>query len=90
MIIFGDGKVIDGAMQKSLGLCSFTLALFHQCVRGLPIAWHNLGHIKNKPNCLLTPAKMHAGKQYKKENFMKDTNILEYVSQHHLDYNAQM
>jgi len=38
MIIFGDGTVIDGAMQKSLELYSFTLAIFWQCVRGLPIA----------------------------------------------------
>jgi len=33
---------------------------------------------------------MCAGKQYKKDNFMKDAKNLEYVSQHCLDYNAQM
>jgi len=73
MIIFGDGRVIDGAMQKLLEPYSFTLALFQQYVRGLPIAWHNLGYIKKKPNCLFTPAKMHAGKQYKKKSLMNDS-----------------
>jgi len=46
IIIFGDGTVIDGAMQKSLEPYSFTLAIFWQCVRGLPIAWCNLGYMK--------------------------------------------
>ncbi len=52
MIIFGDGTVIDGAMQKSLEPYSFTIAIFRQCVRALPIAWRNLGYIKSKPDCL--------------------------------------
>jgi len=44
----------------------------------------------DKPNCLFTPAKMGAGKQYKKENFMNDAKNLEYVSKPCLDYNAHM
>jgi len=90
MIIFGDGTVIDGSMRKSLEPYSFTLAIFRQCVRALPISWHNLGYIKNKPNCLFTPAKMSAGKQYKKDNFIKDAKKLEYVSKTRLQYNAQL
>ena len=66
MIIFGDGTVIDGAMRKSLEPYSFTLAIFRQCVRMLPVAWRDLGYIKNKPNVCSLQLRCVVGRNMRK------------------------
>ncbi len=90
MIIFGDGTVIDGAMQESLEPFSSMFGIFWQSVQMQSIAWHNLGYIKNNPECLFSAEKMKEGKQYQKDNMIWNTKDLEYVSESQLEYNAQM
>ncbi len=80
MIIFGDGTVIDGAMQKSLEPFSFTFGILWQSIQMQTIAWHNLGYIKNNPERLFRAEKMKEGKQYQKDNMICNTKDPKYVS----------
>jgi len=45
IIIFGDGSVIDGALQNTLKPFSFTLGIFHLHTCAKLSAWRNLGYI---------------------------------------------
>jgi len=90
IIIFGDGTVIDGAMQKSLKPFSFTFGIFWQSLWMQTIAWHNLGCIKNNLECLFSAEKMKEGKHNQKDNMIWNKKDPEYVSEPWLEYNAQM
>jgi len=82
MIIFGDGTVIDGAMQKLLEPFSFTFGIFRQSVQMQSIAWHNLGYVKNNLECLFSAEKMKEGKQYQKDNMIQNTKIWSMCENH--------
>jgi len=64
IIIFGDGTVIDGVLQKPLEPFSFTLGIFQQHTCAQPSAWRNLGYIKNNPYVLFDLEEIREGNEF--------------------------